>query len=165
MFVFSIKASTIKIATVICASVIALIVLLTMIPVTEPTAASLMYSTVSSYSFVNVKTNEDRINFLKQFGWEVESEPSENVKVTIPTKFDKIFVGYNELQKQQGLDLGKYKGKDVERYTYKITNFDNYNGTVYANIIVYRGKVIGGDICSADLNGFVMTLDGTVKLP
>ncbi|MBE6582630.1 MAG: DUF4830 domain-containing protein [Ruminococcaceae bacterium] len=165
MFVFSIKASTIKIATVICASVIALIVLLTMIPVTEPTAASLMYSPVSSYSFVNVKTNEDRINFLKQFGWEVESEPSENVKVTIPTKFDKIFVGYNELQKQQGLDLGKYKGKDVERYTYKITNFDNYNGTVYANIIVYRGKVIGGDICSADLNGFVMTLDGTVKLP
>ncbi|MBO5040421.1 MAG: DUF4830 domain-containing protein [Clostridia bacterium] len=165
MFILSIKASTIKIATVICASVIALVVLLTMIPVTEPTAASLMYSPVSSYSYVNVKTNEDRINFLKQFGWEVESEPSENVKVTIPTKFDKIFVGYNELQKQQGLDLGKYKGKDVTRYTYKITNFENYNGTVYANIIVYRGKVIGGDICSADLNGFVMTLDGTVKLP
>ncbi len=165
MFVLSIKASTIKVATVICVSVIALIVLLTMIPVTEPTAASLMYSPVSSYNFSNVKTNEDRINFLKQFGWETESEPSENVKVTIPTKFDKVFVGYNELQKQQGLDLGKYKGKDVTRYTYKITNFENFSGTVYANIIVYRGKVIGGDVCSADVNGFVMTLDGTVKLP
>lgn len=165
MFVYSIKASTIKITTVICASVIALVVLLTMIPVTEPTAATLMYSPVSSYNFSNVKTNEDRINFLKQFGWETESEPCENVKVTIPTKFDKVFIGYNELQKQQGLDLGKYKGKDVTRYTYKITNFENFNGTVYANIIVYRGKVIGGDVCSADLNGFVMTLDGTVKLP
>ncbi len=165
MFVFSIKASTLKIGVVICASVIALVVLLTMIPVTEPTAASLMYSPVSSYNFNNVKSNEDRINFLKQFGWESESNPAETVNVTLPTKFDKIFVGYNELQKQQGLDLGKYKGKDVTRYTYKITNFDNYNGTVYANIIVYHGKVIGGDICSADINGFVMTLDGSVKLP
>lgn len=165
MFVISIKASTIKIATVICASVIALVVLLTMIPVTEPTAASLMYSPVSSYNFNNVESNEDRINFLKQFGWETETVPHENVGVTIPSKFDKIFVGYNELQKQQGLDLSKYKGKEVTRYTYKITNFEDHNGTVYANIIIYRGKVIGGDICSADMNGFVMTLDGTFKLP
>lgn len=165
MFVFSIKASTLKIGAVICASVIALIVLLTMIPVTEPTAASLMYSPVTSYNYNNVKSNEDRINFLKQFGWETEGEPVENAKVTLPTKFDKIFIGYNELQKQQGLDLGKYKGKEVTRYTYRITNFDGYNGTVYANIIVYRGKIIGGDICTADLNGFVMTLDGKTKLP
>lgn len=165
MFVFSIKASTLKIGAVVCASVVALIVLLTMIPVNEPTAASLMYSSVSSYSYNNVKTNEDRISFLKQFGWETEGEPIESVKVTLPTKFDKVFVGYNELQKQQGLDLGKYKGKDVTRYTYKLTNFDGYDGTVYANIIVYRGKVVGGDICSADLNGFVMTLDGKTKLP
>lgn len=165
MFVFSIKASTLKIGAVVCASVVALIVLLTMIPVNEPTAASLMYSSVSSYNYNNVKTNEDRISFLKQFGWETEGEQIECVKVTLPTKFDKVFVGYNELQKQQGLDLGKYKGKEVTRYTYKITNFDGYDGTVYANIIVYRGKVVGGDICSADLNGFVMTLDGKTKLP
>ena len=165
MFVFSIKASTLKIAAIVSASVIALVILLTMIPVTEPTAASLMYSPVSSYSFNNVKSNEDRIAFLKQFGWEVENQPLETVKVTVPTKFDKIFIGYNELQKQQGLDLGKYKGKDVTRYTYKITNYDGYNGTVYANIIVYRSKVISGDLCSADVNGFVMTLDGKTKLP
>ncbi|MBQ8254675.1 MAG: DUF4830 domain-containing protein [Clostridia bacterium] len=97
MFVFSIKASTLKIGAVVCASVVALIVLLTMIPVNEPTAASLMYSSVSSYSYNNVKTNEDRISFLKQFGWETEGEPIESVKVTLPTKFDKVFVGYNEL--------------------------------------------------------------------
>ncbi len=165
MFVFSIKASTLKIGAIVCASVIALVVLLTMIPVTEPTAASLMYSQVGSYTFTNVKSNEDRIAFLKQFGWEVEDEPTDKRSVTIPNKFDKIFVGYNELQKQQGLDLGKYKGKDVTAYTYKVTNFPDYDGTVYASIIVYRGKVIGGDICSADVNGFVMTLDGKTKLP
>ncbi len=165
MFVFSIKASTLKICAVVCASVIALVVLLTMIPVNEPTAASLMYSPVSSYNFNDVKTNDDRVNFLRQFGWEVENEPIESVKVTIPNKFDKVFVGYNQLQKQQGLDLGKYKGKEVTRYTYKITNFEGYDGTVYASVVVYRSKVIGGDICSADINGFVMTLDGKTKLP
>ena len=165
MFVFSIKASTLKIASVICLSVIALIVLLNMIPVAVPTAASLMYSPVSSYSFNNVKSNDDRINFLKQFGWETDPEPTETVKATLPTSFDKIFIGYNELQKQQGLDLSKYKGKSVTRYTYKINNFNGYDGTVYANVIVYRGKVVGGDVCSGALNGFVMTLDGKTKLP
>ncbi len=165
MFVFSIKASTLKIGAIVCASVIALVVLLTMIPVTEPTAASLMYSPVSSYNYNNINSNDDRITFLKQFGWEVDQEPTETVKVTIPTKFDKIYIGYNQLQKQQGLDLSKYKGKEVTRYTYKITNFKEYGGTVYANIVVYRGKIIGGDVCSADLNGFVMTLDGKTKLP
>ena len=165
MFVISIKASTLKIWAVVCSSVIALIVLLNMIPTVQPTAASLMYSPVSSYSFSDVKTNEDRITFLKQFGIEVDTEPIETVKVTIPNKFDKIFFGYNQLQKQQGLDLSKYKGKEVTRYTYKITNMENYKGTVYANVIIYRSKVIGGDICSAALNGFVMTFDGKIKLP
>ena len=165
MFVISIKASTLKIAAVVSASVIALVILLSVIPITQPTAASLMFSPVSSYNFNNVKTNEDRISFLRQFGLETDGEAYESVKVTIPTRFDKIFVCYNELQKQQGLDLGKYKGKDVTRYTYKLTNFEGYDGVVYANIIVYKGRVIGGDICSADVNGFVMTLDGKNKLP
>ncbi len=165
MFVFSIKASTLKIGAVVCTSVVALVILLTLIPVNEPTAASLMYSPVGSYVYTGVKTNDDRLTFLKQFGWEADKAPVSETSVTIPSEFDKVFVGYNELQKQQGLDLTKYKTKDVTRYTYRITNYKDYNGTVYANIIIYRGKVIGGDICTADLDGFVLTLDGKTKLP
>ena len=112
-----------------------------------------------------IKTNEDRLNFLSQFGWTAEPTPVEEVAVTIPKEFDKVFIGYNELQKQQGLDLAKYKNKDVTRYTYRITNYPDYEGTVYANILVYRGKVVGGDLCSADVNGFVSGFDGKVKLP
>ena len=70
-------------------------------------------------------------------------------------KFDKVFNGYNEIQKRQGLDLSKYKGKTVTRYTYEVTNYENENGKVYANVIVYRNKVIGGDICSANVGGFI----------
>ena len=46
-------------------------------------------------------------------------------------------------------------GKDVTRYTFTITNYPNYEGTVLANVLVYRNRVIGGDICSADVSGFV----------
>ncbi len=165
MFVYSLKASTLKLVGVIGLSVVALVVLLTMIPTYEPTAASLLYSDVASYEYSKIKTNSDRLSFLAQFGWEAEATPVEEETVTIPGEFDKVFVGYNELQKQQGLDLAKYKRKEVTRYTYKITNFPNYEGTVYANLLVYRGKVIGGDICSADVNGFVSGFDGKSKLP
>ena len=105
--------------------------------------------------YSGIKTNDDRIKFLSQFGWQVDPEAVESVEVTIPEEFDKIFTTYNELQKRQGLDLSRYKGKNVQRYTYKITNYDGYDGTVYANIWVYRNKVIAGDVCSADVKGFV----------
>ena len=105
--------------------------------------------------YTGIKTNDDRIKFLSQFGWQVEQEPVEVLEVTVPESFDKIFSSYNEIQKRQGLDLSKYKKKNVTRYTYKITNYDGYDGTVYANILVYRNKVIGGDVCSADVKGFM----------
>ena len=69
-------------------------------------------------------------------------------------------LSYNEFQRQMGLDLAKYKGKDVMRYTYEVTNYPEYEGRVYANVLIYRNKVIGGDICSADSKGF---LQGFVK--
>ena len=34
-----------------------------------------------------------------------------------------------------------------------------------ANVLVYRGRVIGGDICTADVSGFVRGFDGKVRLP
>ena len=52
--------------------------------------------------------------------------------------------------------LTRYKGKEVTRYTFKVTNYEGHEGTVYANVLVWRKKVIGGDICSAEItNGFV----------
>ena len=83
------------------------------------------------------------------------SEPLETEEVLIPSDFDKVFAGYNEIQKSQGLDLGKYRKKHLTRYTYEVTNYDGYDGTVYANLLIYKGRVVGGDICSADAGGFM----------
>ena len=85
----------------------------------------------------------------------VDAGSAETVTVTIPAEFDKVFAGYNELQKTQGLDLSKYKKKELIRYTFEVTNYEGHEGTVYANVLVYRNRVVGGDICSADLSGFV----------
>ena len=73
----------------------------------------------------------------------------------MPDEFDKIFAAYNEIQKNQGLDLAKYKRKKLTRYTFEVTNYEGYDKKVFANVLVYRGNVVGGDICSADVEGFV----------
>lgn len=163
MFVYSMKASTVKFFGVITLSVIAMVALLIFIPTYEPNDSSPTGSEVS-INYSKIKTNEDRIAFISQFGWSVNEMPTEEQELTIPAEFDNVFAAYNELQKQQGLDLGKYKRKSMTRYTYEITNYPDYDGTVYINLIIYRNKVVGGDVCTADVNGFVKTFDGAGSL-
>ena len=104
---------------------------------------------------VAAKTNEQRISVLETFGWEVEGEEDEIVEVKIPQEFDDVFEKYNEIQKQQGCDLSKYAGKRCKRYTYVIENYPGQAEGVRANILVYKNKVIGGDVCSVELDGFM----------
>ena len=156
MFVYSLRATTVKLVGVICVALTVLITLIAFVPTysisTQPGNPS---DAPVSYSYDKIKSAEDAASFLSQFGWTVASEPTEVKTVTIPREFDKVFSAYNELQKEQGLNLAKYKGKDVTRYTFSLTNYPDYSGTVYANVLVYRNRVIGGDICSADVSGFL----------
>ena len=155
MFIYSMKANTLKFAGVICVALITLITLIVLVPSYDSTDAGAVYEVNESANFDKIKTNEDRVNFLSQFGWTVNAEPIEEAQITIPAEFDKVFTGYNEIQKSEGLDLSKYKKKDMMRYTYEVTNYPNYDGRVFANVLVYRNKVVGGDICSAELDGFI----------
>ena len=167
MFIYSFKASSIKFFAVVCVALAALITLIAFVPayaggesaspggglaVDAPEAES---GVTVSYRYDKVKTADDAAAFLGQFGWLVDAGSAETKEVTIPAEFDKVFAGYNELQKAQGLDLSKYKKKKVTRHTFTVTNYEGETGTVYANVLVYRGRVIGGDICSADVNGFI----------
>jgi hypothetical protein len=160
LFIYSIKAQTLQFFSIVALSVIALLVLIAFIPTYEPTVINTLYTETANVNFNKIKTNDDRVDFLEQFGWTVSETPVDEKKVTIPQEFDKIMLSYNEFQRQMGLDLAKYKGKDVMRYTYEVTNYPEYEGRVYANVLIYRNKVIGGDICSADSKGF---LQGFVK--
>ena len=158
MFIYSLRAGTLKFFGVVCVALVSLITLIAFIPTYtagDPGADTDTSAQTVSINYEKIRDNDDRVEFLSQFGWKVENEPLETVEVIIPTEFDTVFAGYNEIQKAQGLDLAKYKKKTVTRYTYEVTNYPDYKGTVHANVIVYRNRVIGGDICTADMDGFI----------
>ena len=110
------------------------------------------------YIFNSIKTNEDRIKFLNQFGWEVEPEPVEIIEIQIPKEFDKVYGDYNEIQKKIGLNLEKYKGKRVKRYTYRVLNYPEEHEQILANVIIYKNNVIAGDVMNPKLDGFMHSL-------
>ena len=153
MFVYSLKASTIKFFGVICVAMAALIALIVFVPTGDIVATDT--TPQSGINYAKIKDNDARREFLRQFGWEVGEKEIESIEVTVPKEFDRVMTEYNEIQRRQGLDLSAYKGKSVSRYTYEVTNYEGYDGKVYANIIVYKNKVIGGDICTADVKGFI----------
>ena len=73
----------------------------------------------------------------------------------IPKEMDDVFSNYNEIQKAQGCDLTKYAGKRCKRYTYIVNNYPDQPENIRANIVTYKNKIIGGDVCSIELNGFM----------
>ena len=151
MFVYSLRASTLRFFGVVAVSIAVLVALIALVP----TYAADEAEEAASYNYEKIRGEDDAERFLAQFGWIVDATPIEVSEVTMPDEFDKIFAAYNEIQKEQGLNLVKYKRKKLTRYTFEITNYEGYEGKVLANVLVYRGRVVGGDVCSADVDGFV----------
>ena len=107
-----------------------------------------------------VTNNDSRVEFLQQQGWEVSASPAESGQVRIPQDASEMFSRYNDLQKSQGYDLTKYAGKTVMRYVYRVNNYPDATEPVYATVLVYKNKIIGGDITNTAPNG---TMQGIVK--
>lgn len=108
-----------------------------------------------------VRNEKSRVAYLRQYGWEVASPAVSESEVLIPRSFSDVFESYNELQKQQGFDLSDYCGLEVELYTYQVLN---YGENVVAQLYVLSGSVIGADVHSTQLDGFmtgVRTADGS----
>lgn len=103
----------------------------------------------------NAKNEEERLAFIKAFGWEVDPQAAEILEVIIPKEFDEVYTSYNTLQKLQGFDLEKFAGKRVKRYSYVITNYPGAEGEIRINLLIYKNKVIGGDVSSMDAQGFM----------
>ena len=159
MFIYAIKGSSLKFAAAMALSLAVLLLLVIFVPVYESEALPAVSPDGKTYTFDNIRTDADRRAFLTQFGWAVSSKEPFFEEVSIPREFDGIFTAYNDMQKTQGLDLEKYAGKICQHYRYEIENYDSAD-TVYANLLVYRGRVIGGDISSAKMDGFVTTFFG-----
>lgn len=112
-------------------------------------------SSLSIPSPKKIRSNEDRIAYLNAYGWEVSDEPIATEELLIPEEMDESYQEYLTLQSQQGFDLTKYAGKRVKRYTYEITNYPSGEAGVQANLLLYRNTVVGGEVLSPQLNGFL----------
>ncbi len=150
MFVYSIRASSVKFFAVLLLSVAVLVGIMLSGNTVFASAQA-----IGEVDFSGIKTEEDRVEFLRELGVDVKTEGSEAVEFIMPENFDRVMLGYNEIQKSQGLDLSKYAKKKVTRYTYEVLDYGDYDGKVLATLLVYRNRVIGCDVSSADPEGFV----------
>ena len=144
MFVMTAKLSKPKLfaaAVILVGVIVAIVMLLTGQGATVP-------------SLPDGNSHEARAAYLATYGWSIDGIPKETQTVTIPDATEnKVFARYNELQKDQGFDLLPYTGKEVIRYVYEILNYPDGTAPVYAGVLVFEGKIIGGEITDTSPNG------------
>ena len=144
MMVMTAKVDKKKIAIILAGIVAVLAIIIALVSGGNDAPAS---------SVTAVANNDDRVNFLSGFGWEVTTSPVESSQVRIPEKSSEVFDRYNALQKSQGYDLSNYAGETVMRYVYKINNYPGAAGPVYATLLVHKDQVIGGDVTDTSPGG------------
>ena len=152
MMVTSVRVSTLRLAVVLFA--LAAIVGVALWPVHGTVAV-----VSNGLSYQGISDNTARVAFLSRFGWKVDPSPEEVVEITVPESFDAVYRRYNQMQKEQGLDLMPYRGKRVKRWTYTVKNYPNYDGTVYADLLIENDDlVVAGDVRTVSVNGFIQGL-------
>lgn len=157
MVVVSFKMSTAKIC--IALALLAVVIVAVAWPRNRVEAKEAGLAELSpGQAAADVSTNDKRVAYIESFGWKIDEQPAEVVELKIPETFDTVYNRYNTLQKRQGFDLTRYRGLRVKRYTYNIKNYPSAQ-TVRANILVYANTVVGGDVSSTALNGFMNTLN------
>ena len=138
MFVVTTRVSKTKLA--------ALVTLLIAVLVVSAIWAAAKTGTAEEADVRNGETNEARVAFITQQGWQVNAEPVQTQSVKIPAEDSEVFRRYNELQQSQGFDLTRYAGRQATRYVYEVLNAEEAEGPVYATIFVLDGQIIGGDV-------------------
>ncbi len=103
------------------------------------------------------RDEQERLDYICSLGYLPSANGAETTMVTIPQEFSEVYENYNDLQLQAGFDLRPYKGCDVMRYTYNLNDFPAEEYAV-VNVFVSEGIIIGGDISSRRLDGFMFPL-------
>lgn len=92
--------------------------------------------------------------YLASFGFSFE-EPVKD-KITVPYVFEAVYENYNAIQRSQGFDLSKYKGKTLTRYTYQL--LEENRDDRFAEILLCGDLIVGADIYSVGFDGEMTAL-------
>lgn len=133
--------------------------LLILIPLALVVAvAAVLFISAAGRSMPDGSSERARREFVAMLGYNCADGESSR-EIIIPAEFNDVYEQYNSLQKECGYDLSRYKGENATCYTYTLTDYPDPNGGFYKdiniNILVCGGKIIGGDISSAELDGFM----------
>ncbi len=96
-----------------------------------------------------------RVKYLASYGWEVDPGSETEQSVLLPKSFEGAVREYADMQTGQGYDFVSYAGLECRQFTYTVTNYEGSGGTVCAVLFVKGTRVIGGDIHSSELSGFM----------
>lgn len=102
-------------------------------------------------------TNQQRIQWINQLGWEVDENPTIST-VIIPKDFDELYTQYAIMLREANFRLDKHRGKTVEKYTYTVTNYNDSSETAVITILQRNHTIIAADISSANFGGFLRPL-------
>lgn len=155
MVILTAKLSKGKLIGIVCA---AAAVLLLIILLANRSGGEALAETAGK----KMETPQSRVEFLASCGYTVSQEPIRTQEVQIPKEFSEVYEQYNAIQKTQGFDLSRYQGKNVMQYVYLVENYpEEGSDPVYATLLLYKNKLIGGDISRGGAEGFLRPLLST----
>lgn len=96
------------------------------------------------------------LDCLEGFGWEVAPTPVSTEDCTLDTQLSQDYLA---LQQEAGFDLSDDLGYVVTRYTFEILNYPTGEQGVLADLLVRDGVIVGGDVRTTGLNGFIHSLN------
>ena len=144
MFIITTRFSKKKAASVLLAALVLMAALVCFL--NRPAGAS--------DTDILLKDNQSRLQYLQSLGWSVAEEPLETLQLILPETLPENYIAYNQIQLAQGMDLRKYCGKPLTRYTYSVQNYPNRPDGVQLNLYLFQDRVIAGDIISSGSSGF-----------
>ena len=143
MFVMTAKLNKKKLTAILLALVLVI------------AAAVIAVSTIGGSGSGRIRTGEDAAEYLESLGWQVSPQPLEVQEIVIPRQFSGVYRDYIELQRRQGFKLEEYGGMSATRYSFSVLNYPGGSDGMVADIVVYGGEIIAGDVQSTALDGFM----------
>lgn len=90
-----------------------------------------------------IESAQDIQTWFTGYGLDVDAATIAADKVKIPRKWDDSFSAFNGVVQQSGMDLARYKGKTVEKWTALIPAASRGDVSSYGVLLVYKKKAVG----------------------
>lgn len=97
----------------------------------------------ASASVNKIESAQDIQTWFTGYGLDVDGATIAADKVRIPRKWDDSFSAFNGVVQQSGMELTRYKGKTVEKWTALIPAASKGEASSYGVLLVYRKKAVG----------------------